>query len=160
MDKINYIEQYVNGQQVEKVKKGDNVEVRVVYTIDLFGGLYYFIEIQRIPGGESVRLGPYPRQGGNYYVAYTWPVTYEAGSYMLEARILGESLNVVDSKSFPHIVEAPTKPPNGNGQNGENGGEQNGEQPPYVIYAALGLGVSAAVILGVVLGRRVKKHKS
>jgi hypothetical protein len=101
-DSIDYVEYWVGGQKVDTVKKGDNLEVRVVYDIAGSGGTYK-VCIQRIPGGGSVCSGNYSRAPGTYYMAWTWTVDYDPGSYTIKVDLYNDG-TLVDSKSFPHTV--------------------------------------------------------
>jgi hypothetical protein len=102
-DSIGYIEYWVGGKKVDTVKKGDQLEVRVVFTVASSGGTIR-LAIQRIPGGAYVSSPDFTRIPGTYYYAWGWHVEY-TGDYTIKVDLFNNG-NLVDTKSFPHTVSA------------------------------------------------------
>jgi len=100
-DSIDYIEYWVGGQKVTTVKKGDNLEVRVVFTVASSGGTIRLC-LQRVPGGGYVCSPDWTRVKGTYYTSWSWTVGY-TGSYTIKVDLFNDG-NLVDTKSFPHTV--------------------------------------------------------
>ena len=108
-----YIETLVNGQVVTEVKKGDAVELRVVYQADT-GQLE--ILIQRRNGVEypQVSSGKFSVSAGTYYTTWRWTETEEPAQYYIKTALFFNGVQV-DWKEFPYKVAGvtTTTPPPG-----------------------------------------------
>lgn len=101
-DSINYIEYWVGGQKVTTVRRGDALEVRVVFTVVSPAGGTISLALQRIPGGANAPSGDMTRVPGTYYLVWSWTVDY-TGTYTMKVDLFNDGV-LVESKSFPHTV--------------------------------------------------------
>lgn len=106
-----YIETLVNGQKVTEVKKGDNVELRVVYQADT-GQVE--ILIQRRNGAQypQVSSGVFNVSAGTYYTTWRWQETEEPATYYIKTALFFNGAQA-DWKEFPYKVAGTTTTPPG-----------------------------------------------
>ena len=111
---ILYVEYWVNGEKVDKVKVGDTVEVRVVFRID--ETYNYRVCIQVDERGKACTT-PTTIQPGTYYYSFKWKENGPAGNYKLKTWLYAvTSYDLqIDYKEFDFVVEGgeevPAPPP-------------------------------------------------
>ena len=111
---ILYVEYWVNGEKVDKVKKGEEVEIRVVFKIE---STYNYKVCIQVDDMERVCTTSTTIQPGTYYYSFK-RIIQTAGSYRLKTWLYAvTSYDIqIDYKEFDFIVEEeapapPTQPP-------------------------------------------------